>query len=140
MRCRDSWLRLSCPAFEFKHLVRNIAAMKVSFVDYGALALAIICEVTATGFLQKSEQFTRLVPTLVMGAFYVSSLFFLSQALRTVPLGIAYAIWAGLGIILTAVVSSVVFHQTLDRPAMVGIGMIVTGVVIASVLSKSVAH
>jgi len=73
-------------------------------------------------------------------AFYVCSLFCLSQALRTVPLVIAYAIWAGVGIILTAVVSSIVFHQTLDRPAIVGIGMIVAGVVIASALSKSVTH
>jgi small multidrug resistance pump len=109
-------------------------------VSYGALALAIVSEVIGTAFLQKSEQFTRLAPTLVMAVFYAGSFFFLSQALKMVPLGVAYAIWGGLGIVLTAFVSVLVFRQTLDLPAMIGIGMIVGGVIVVNAFSNSAAH
>ncbi|WP_062206160.1 multidrug efflux SMR transporter [Aureimonas sp. AU12] len=107
---------------------------------YGALAIAIVCEVIGTLFLQKSEQFSKLAPTLAMAVFYVGSFFFLSQALKLLPLGIAYAIWGGLGIVLTAVIGVVVLRQTLDTPAMVGIAMIVGGVVVVNTLSQSGGH
>ncbi|MGG6495863.1 UNVERIFIED_CONTAM: multidrug efflux SMR transporter, partial [Bacteroidetes bacterium 56_B9] len=72
---------------------------------YVSLALAIISEVTASAFLQRSEQFSKIGPTIVMVVFYVVSFFCLSQALKVIPLGVAYAIWGGLGIVLTALVS-----------------------------------
>ena len=114
--------------------------MNPSLISYGALAIAIVCEVVGTAFLQKSEQFTKPVPTLLMALFYVGSFFFLAQALKAVPLGIAYAIWGGVGIVLIALVSIFVFRQTLDLAAMIGIGMIVGGVVIMNGFSNSVSH
>lgn len=114
--------------------------MNPSLYAYCALGIAIACEVAGTAFLQRSEQFSKLVPTLLMAGFYAGSFFFLSQALKSLPLGIAYAIWGGLGIVLTAIVGMVVFKQTLDAPALVGIGMIVAGVVVVQTLSGSMSH
>ncbi|MCW2292306.1 small multidrug resistance pump [Pseudomonas sp. BIGb0408] len=114
--------------------------MSPQLIAYGALALAIISEVTASSFLQKSEQFTKLMPTVIMALCFGASLFFLSQALKVIPLGVAYAIWGGLGIILTAIVSVVVFKMTLDTWAVIGIGFIVAGVVIMNTLSNSASH
>lgn len=107
---------------------------------YVLLLLAIICEVAGTTFLQKSEQFTRLLPSLGVLVFYVASFILLSYVLKTIPLGIAYAIWAGVGIILTAAVGVVLFRQTLDAGAVVGIGLIVAGVVVLNVCSRSIQH
>jgi len=104
------------------------------------LAAAIAAEVAGTTFLQKSEQFTKLVPTLAMAGLYAAAFFFLSQALRHVPLGVAYAIWGGVGIVLTAVIGVVLFGQKLDLPAMIGIGMIVGGVLVTQLFSRSVVH
>lgn len=101
--------------------------MNPAFTAYAALALAIICEVTGSAFLQKSEQFSRLMPTMLMVAFFLASFFFLSQALKMIPLGVAYAIWGGVGIVLTALVGVVVFRFTLDLAAMAGIALIVAG-------------
>ena len=76
--------------------------MNPSLLVYGSLAAAIVLEVIGTTFLQKSEQFSKLVPTAAMVLFYVASFYLLSQALKGLPLGIAYAMWSGLGIVLTA--------------------------------------
>ncbi len=114
--------------------------MNPAFFAYGALAIAIVCEVIGTSFLMKSEQFTKLVPTLFMALFYAGSFFFLSQALKMLPLGVAYAIWGGLGIVLTALIGVFVFRQTLDPAAIIGIGMIVGGVVVVNVFSNAVPH
>ncbi|KQV98020.1 multidrug efflux SMR transporter [Rhizobacter sp. Root1221] len=107
---------------------------------YGWLAGAIASEVLGTAFLQKSAQFTRLVPTLAMAVLYAASFYFLSQALRSLPLGIAYAIWGGLGIILTAAVGAIVFRQMLDAPAILGIALIVSGVIVINLFSTSSGH
>ena len=114
--------------------------MNPAFVAYGALALAIVCEVVGTSFLMKSEQFTNLGPTLVMALFYVGSFFFLSQALKIVPLGVAYAIWGGVGIVVTAIVGVVAFRQTLDTAALIGIAMIVGGVIVVNGFSQPAGH
>ncbi|WP_323659750.1 multidrug efflux SMR transporter [Pectobacterium versatile] len=111
-----------------------------SMLSYAALALAIVLEVAATMFLGKSEHFTRLVPTLICGALYACSFYMLAQALRTLPLGIAYASWGGLGIILTAVIGVVVFKQKPDAAAIAGIALIVVGVVVINIFSKMSAH
>lgn len=107
---------------------------------YGALFLAIVCEVTGSSMLQKSEQFSKLWPTLAMAVCFAASLFFLSQALKVIPLGVAYAIWGGLGIVLTALVGAFVFRFTLDTAAIVGIALIVAGVLVLNVFSHSITH
>ncbi len=109
-------------------------------MKYVYLALAIIFEVTGTSFMNKSDGFTKLFPTLVFISCFVICFFFLSQALKEIPLGIAYAIWAGVGLVLTALVSVFVFKQSLDLPAIIGIGFIVVGVVIMNVFSKTTGH
>ncbi|MDZ4394782.1 multidrug efflux SMR transporter [Cypionkella sp.] len=108
--------------------------------SYIALFAAIVSEVVGSAFLQRSEQFTKLVPTAIMAIFYIASFYFLSLALRSLPLGIAYAIWAGLGIVLTAAVSLVIFKQSLDIAAMIGIGLIIAGVVVMNVFSQTAGH
>jgi small multidrug resistance pump len=114
--------------------------MNPVMIAYASLGAAIACEVAGTAFLQKSEQFSRLVPSLATAFFYVLSFFFLAQALKSVPLGVAYAIWGGLGIVLTAIISIVIFKQSLDVPAIVGVVMIVGGVVVINVFSGTLSH
>lgn len=107
---------------------------------YLFLAGAIVSEVTATMLLQKTEQFTRLVATVSMALLYGLSFYLLSHALKTLPLGIAYAIWGGLGIVLTLIISVTVFKQSLDWQAVTGVAMIVGGVVMINAFSKAAAH
>lgn len=107
---------------------------------YAALGVAIGCEIAGTTFLQKSEQFVRLWPTLAMGACYAAAFYFLALALKAMPLGVAYAIWSGVGVVLTAVIGATLFKQSLDLPALVGIGMIVGGVVIMQAFSATTGH
>ncbi len=114
--------------------------MTPTLMAYGALGLAIVCEVTGSSLLALSQQFSKLLPTIGMGLFFVASLFFLSHALKVLPLGVAYAIWAGVGMILTALVGLVVFRQSLDVGAMVGIAMIVGGVIVMRVFSTAGGH
>ncbi len=114
--------------------------MSPTIIAYGYLAIAITCEVIGTSFLVKSEQFTRLLPTLTMGVLYVLSFYLLAQSLKIIPLGIAYALWAGLGIVLTTLVGVVLFKQSLDIAAVVGIAMIVGGVVVMNLFSNVVVH
>lgn len=105
-----------------------------------ALAVAIVCELVGTTFLQRSEYITKLWPTLISAGFYTVSFYMLAQALRTLPLGVAYAIWGGVGIVLTATVGVLVFKQRLDWIGIVGIGLIVTGVVVINAFSKTAGH
>jgi small multidrug resistance pump len=103
------------------------------------LAVAILAEVTATSALKSTRAFTRLGPSLVVLAGYAVAFAFLSLTLRTIPVGIAYAIWSGIGIVLIAVVAYVVHHQALDAPALIGISLILAGVVVINLFSKSTA-
>jgi len=104
------------------------------------LSMAIAFEVLGTTMLQQSQQFTRVWPTAIMLASYVTSLFLLSVSLKTLPVGIAYAIWSGLGIVLITAVGYIVFKQKLDAPALIGMGLIVAGVATINLFSKSVVH
>ena len=115
-------------------------SMSPTMIAYGYLAIAIVCEVIGTTFLVKSEQFTRFVPTLIMAVLYAISFYLLTQTIKTIPIGIAYALWGGLGIVLTSLVGLFFFKQTLDTAAVIGIAMIVGGVVVMNLLSDSVAH
>ncbi len=109
-------------------------------MKYLFLALAIISEVVGSSFLNASAQFTKPVPTTVSLLSYGLCFYFLSIALKSIPLGAAYAIWGGLGIVLTAIISVVVFKHSIDLPAIIGITLIVVGVIILNVFSKSMSH
>lgn len=100
------------------------------------LSIAIVAEVIATSALKSSEGFSRLWPSLIVVAGYLLAFYFLSLTLRTIPVGIAYAIWAGLGIVLIAVSSWLLYGQKLDFPAILGMGLIIAGVVTINVFSK----
>lgn len=104
------------------------------------LAVAIVSEVVATSALKSSEGFTRLVPSLLVAVGYGLAFYSLSLALKSIPLGVAYAVWAGLGIVLVALAAWVVFGQKLDAWAFVGMGFIIVGVLILNLLSKSSFH
>lgn len=104
------------------------------------LALAIVAEVVATSALKATEGFTRLWPSLIVVAGYALAFYMLSLVLRTLPIGIAYAIWAGLGIVLVALVGLVVYGQRPDLPAVIGIGLIVAGVVTIQLFSSISSH
>ncbi len=107
---------------------------------YGALIVAIAAEVVGTSLLAASQQFTRLWPSLGTIAAYAVAFYLLSFTLRIMPVGIAYAIWSGLGIVLVSAVGFLVLRQSLDLPALIGIGFIITGVIIINTLSSSVSH
>lgn len=107
---------------------------------YLLLFCAIIAEVTGSTFLAKSDGFSKLLPSVMMLICFCVAFYLLSQVLKTIPLGVAYAIWSGVGIVLTAIIGLVVLKQTLDTPAIIGIGLIVMGVVVMNVFSKSVGH
>lgn len=104
------------------------------------LSVAIASEVVATSALKTSEGFSRLWPSLIVTVGYVSAFYFLSLTLKTIPIGVAYAIWSGVGVALIALIAWVFFGQALDTPAVIGLSLIVTGVVVLNVFSKTVSH
>ena len=104
------------------------------------LAIAIVGEVVATSALKSSHGFTKLVPSVVVVAGYGIAFYFLSLALKSIPVGIAYAVWAGLGIVLVAAIAWILHGQKLDLWAFVGMGLIVSGVAVLNLLSKVSAH
>lgn len=103
---------------------------------YVLLALAIAAEVIATSSLKASESFTRLWPSLLVVAGYVGAFFLLIQVMKTVPVGIAYAIWCGAGIVLVTLIASVLYRQVPDLAAWAGIGLIIAGVAVIQLFSK----
>ena len=109
-------------------------------MHYLFLALAIISEVIGTSALQASQQFTRPLPSAIVIAGYGSAFYFLALTLKVMPLGIVYALWAGLGIVLITGVGWVVFGQKLDLAALAGIGLIIAGVVVIHMFSDSTTH
>ena len=104
------------------------------------LSVAIVSEVVATSALNASEGFSRLWPSLIVAAGYLSAFYFLSLTLKTIPVGVAYAIWSGAGVALIALIALVFFGQALDAPAVVGLSLIVAGVVVLNVFSRTVSH
>lgn len=109
-------------------------------MKYLLLALAIVFEIIGSSFMQASQGFTKIVPTSITIIAYIVCFYFFAQALKHFPLGIAYAVWGGLGIVFTAIISVVVFKQTLDLPAILGIILIVSGVFIMNYFSKTAVH
>lgn len=104
------------------------------------LAVAIVSEVIATSALKAAEGFTRPLPSLIVVVGYGVAFYCLSVVLRTLPVGIAYAIWSGVGVALIALVGWLLYGQALDLPAVVGMALIVAGVIVLNVFSKTVAH
>ncbi|WP_322495536.1 multidrug efflux SMR transporter [Chloroflexus sp.] len=100
------------------------------------LMIAIVTEVMATSALKASEGFTRLLPSIIVVAGYGISFYMMSLALEAIPVGIAYAIWSGIGIVLITVIAWVLYGQQLDLWAVIGIGFILVGVLILNLLSK----
>jgi len=105
-----------------------------------AIAIAIVAEVMATTALKASQEFTRLWPSLLVILGYGTAFYFMTISLRVLPVGIMYAIWSGVGIVLISLLGWLVYRQTLDAPAMVGMGLIISGVIVINVFSSSVRH
>ncbi|AWD32611.1 Multidrug transporter EmrE [Candidatus Kinetoplastibacterium sorsogonicusi] len=101
------------------------------------LAIAIVTEILSTSALKSSIGFTKLWPSILTCIFYAISIYFLSLTLEEMPIGIAYAIWCGVGIVLVSLVGTFIFKQHLDKPAIIGIILIITGVVIMNIFSSS---
>ncbi|ODC04331.1 multidrug transporter [Terasakiispira papahanaumokuakeensis] len=108
--------------------------------SYGYLALAIILEVMATTALKASEGFTRPGPTILVVAGYLTTFWLLTLIMQTLPVGVVYAIWAGAGIVLVTLVSMVIYKQTPDLPAIIGMMLIIAGVTIIHVFSDMSTH
>jgi small multidrug resistance pump len=111
-----------------------------TFVNgYVWLSIAILGEIIATSMLKASDGFTKLVPSLITVAGYLTAFWALSHSMRTVPVGIGYAIWSGVGIVAITAIAWVWFKQQIDMPAMLGMGLILAGVVVINVFSKTAA-
>lgn len=104
------------------------------------LAIAIFSEVIATSALKSSEGFTRLIPSVIVVIGYAAAFYFLSFTLKSIPVGIAYAVWSGLGTVLITLIAWVLHGQKLDLWGFVGISLIVAGVAVLNLLSKASAH
>lgn len=109
-------------------------------MQYVYLTVAIVGEVIATSFLKQADGFTKLVPSIITVVGYAVTFYFLSLALRSIPTGVAYAIWSGVGIVLIAAIAWIFQGQKLDVFAMIGMGLIVSGVIVINTLSHSVSH
>lgn len=109
-------------------------------LNYLLLVVAIVAEVIGTTALARSDGFTRLGPSAITVVSYAVAFYCLSIPLRVMPTGIVYAIWSGMGIVLISFVAWFWYKQTLDFAALLGLGLIVAGVVIVNVFSKSVSH
>ncbi len=108
--------------------------------SYQYLGAAIACEVIATSCLYASKTFTRLWPSTVAIVGYLVSFYLLAVALRTIPTGVAYAIWSGVGIVLISIAGWIVFKQRLDVPALIGMALIAAGVIVINVFSKTASY
>ena len=106
---------------------------------YLSLAIAIILETIATSALKYSDQFSKITPSIICIIGYLGSFYFLSVTLKTLPVGVAYAIWSGAGIVIITCIGYFIFHQKLDLPAILGILLIISGVLLIQIFSKSSA-
>ena len=109
-------------------------------MNYVYLAVAIVAEVIGTSALSASNGFTRIWPSVVTAICFAIAFYFVSLAMRTIPVGVVYATWSGVGIVLITAVAWLWFRQTLDPPAVAGVSLIVAGVIIVNLFSKVAAH
>ena len=109
-------------------------------MPYVYLALAIITEVIGTTLLKSTDEFTKLVPSVIVVIAYLLSFYFLTLTLRSIPVGIAYAVWAGLGIFLVTLFAALIYKQIPDLATIIGMAFIITGVVVIHLFSKNIGH
>ena len=109
-------------------------------MHYCYLVLAIVCEVVATTALKAADGFRAPGPTLLVLVGYTAAFYLLSLTLRTMPVGIAYAIWSGIGQVLVMVLAFILYRQSLDVPALLGIALILSGVLVLAIFSDSMPH
>ena len=109
-------------------------------LNYVFLAVAILCEVVATSALKLTDGFTRFLPSLVTIVGYGLAFYFLSLPIRTIPVGIVYALWSGAGIVLIAIIGYFILGERLDTAAVIGIALILAGVLVVNLFSKTVGH
>lgn len=109
-------------------------------MSYLYLAIAIIAEVAATTALKTSDGFTKLLPGVIVVVGYAAAFYFLSLVLKNMPVGVAYAIWSGAGIVLISIVGVVLFGQKLDAPALIGMALIISGIMVMNVFSSTFSH
>jgi len=109
-------------------------------MSYFYLALAIAAEVAGTSLLKVTEEFTKLIPTTFLVIFYVISFWLMTLALRDLPLGVVYAVWSGLGIVLVAIIGAFVYKEVPDLASIIGMALIISGVVVMHLFSKSIQH
>ncbi|WP_321828511.1 DMT family transporter [Thalassovita sp.] len=107
---------------------------------YLILLLAVAAETIGTSALQASQQFSKLLPSVLVVITYGTSFWLLSLTLKTLPVGVVYALWSGLGIVLIAIIGYLVFGQKLDWPAVLGIAMILAGILVINLFSKTAGH
>jgi small multidrug resistance pump len=107
---------------------------------YLYLAAAIVLEVIGTSCLKLSNGFREWLPTLIVAISYAGTFYFMSLTIKFMPVGIVYAIWSGIGIVLIALVGWIAFKQALDMPALIGMGLIVAGVLVINTMSRSISH
>lgn len=109
-------------------------------MKWGLLSLAIVTEVIATTALKSSNGFTKLTPSIIVIIGYVISFYMLSITLKSLPMGITYAIWSGVGIVLISLIGWLYFKQQLDTASLIGMALIVAGVIVINVFSSSISH
>ena len=109
-------------------------------MHYLYLVVAIACETIGTTALQASQQFTRLWPSVLVVLAYGAAFYFMALVLRVIPVGVVYAIWSGLGVVMIAAIGYVVFGQKLDLPAVLGLGLIIAGIAVIHLFSNTTAH
>ncbi|MGO4572934.1 DMT family transporter [Microvirga sp. 2TAF3] len=109
-------------------------------MNYAYLLVAILSEVVATSALKASEGFSRLWPSIIVVVGYGLAFYCLSLTLRTIPVGIAYALWSGIGIVLIALAGWLFYRQALDLPAILGIALILAGVLVINLFSRTAGH
>ena len=109
-------------------------------MNYLYLGIAILFEVVATTALKQTDGFTRLLPSLLAVTGYALAFYFLSLPMRSLPVGIIYALWSGIGMVFIAGIGWVLFHQSLDLAAIIGIALIISGVIVLNLFSKTLVH
>ncbi len=109
-------------------------------MSYYYLALAIAAEVAGTSLLKVTEEFSKPIPTTFLVIFYFISLWLMTLALRELPLGVVYAVWSGLGIVLVAMIGAFVYKEVPDLASMIGMALIISGVIVMHLFSKSIQH
>ena len=109
-------------------------------MSYFYLALAIAAEVAGTSLLKVTEEFSKPIPTTFLVIFYFISLWLMTLALRELPLGVVYAVWSGLGIVLVAIIGAFVYKEVPDLASMIGMALIISGVIVMHLFSKTIQH